>query len=177
MGRMGAGAESSVAALAMPTAAPRPCLHPSCPELVPKGYCVKHASQREQERGSSSARGYDGAWRVLRERFLLTPCECRDSDLGPPGPSAACPLCHGTGLAHGFCEECLDAGYLERAAEVDHVIPWRQRPSLRLNPLDLQSLCDQHHNLKSMVEQHGGDLSPFQLKQRTRVLTSLGLDL
>jgi 5-methylcytosine-specific restriction protein A len=51
-----------------PTANPRPCSTPGCPALTSGGPCPAHARQREQRRGSSTARGYDRhhqAWRAV----------------------------------------------------------------------------------------------------------------
>lgn len=50
----------------MPKKPKRPCRFPGCPELVPRGYCTKHADKRD----SGSQRGYDSKWRKARDRFL-----------------------------------------------------------------------------------------------------------
>ena len=150
----------------MPESIPIACPIPGC--LATN--CVVHSKLGERARGSSSARGYNGAWRRLRSAFLSQRCSCDDD--GMP-PLTTCPLCHGGGLVHSLCEECLDAGILIRATEVDHVIPWLNRPELRLNPQDLSGLCSMHHNRKSAAEKTGGALSEFQKRQRARVTKEL----
>lgn len=70
----------------MPTRANTPCRAPGCPTLVPRGYCPAHTNldpraerQRalDARRGSSSARGYGGRWRRLREAVLNRDPFCR----------------------------------------------------------------------------------------------------
>jgi hypothetical protein len=53
----------------VPSALLRPCSAPLCPELVEGRFCVEHARQAEQRRGSSAARGYDARWRAFAVRF------------------------------------------------------------------------------------------------------------
>ena len=48
----------------------KPCYHIGCPNLVQKGaYCEEHR-ERNDKRGSSTARGYDYAWQQRRTAFL-----------------------------------------------------------------------------------------------------------
>lgn len=62
----------------MPLSAPKPCLIPRCPGLATRGrYCGQHAriapplrKARDDRRGSSAARGYDGEWRKFRAWVL-----------------------------------------------------------------------------------------------------------
>lgn len=49
--------------------------------------------------------------------------------------------------AHPRCVECGAP-----AQAVDHVLPVRERPDLRLDPSNLQSLCRSHHQVKTAAE-------------------------
>ena len=151
----------------MPTAALRPCNHPPCPEKVVSGACPKHRTQDSRNRVSSTKRGYDSRWERYRRAFLNQRCECSEP------PLATCERCHGSGIANAWCEECKAAGYLVRATDVDHVIPWADHPHLRLCVEDFQGLCATHHSQKTIAEQYGGALSEFQTKQRARVMREL----
>lgn len=47
----------------------RRCPHPGCPALIPHPgprYCQVHSREREQQRGYSTARGYDRRYRAAR---------------------------------------------------------------------------------------------------------------
>jgi hypothetical protein len=49
------------------------CLEAGCPTLIDAGTrggrCLEHTRQRERQRGTASARGYDHAHRKLRARY------------------------------------------------------------------------------------------------------------
>jgi 5-methylcytosine-specific restriction protein A len=79
-------------------------------------------------RGSATARGYDAAWRTLRDGYLLL---------------------------HPSCEACLGVGVTKPAKVVDHITPHRGNDSLRLDPTNLQSLCWSHHTRKTRTEGAG----------------------
>lgn len=74
----------------MPSAAPRPCTYPACGVLVRdgSGRCDKHkraeAKQLDQQRGTSTQRGYGYKWQKARDAFLREHplCECPDCDAG-----------------------------------------------------------------------------------------------
>jgi 5-methylcytosine-specific restriction protein A len=74
-------------------------------------------------RGSSTARGYDGAWRKLRSAFL-----------------AEHPIC---------CER----GCSEPATDVDHKLSIADRPDLRLTWSNLRAYCHPHHSARTATEQ------------------------
>lgn len=59
-----------------PTAPLRPCAHPGCGLLVPKGRCILHRRQAELERGSPSARGYGRAHQAMRTRVFREEPTC-----------------------------------------------------------------------------------------------------
>ena len=113
----------------MPLAAPTACIQPGCPHLRP---CPVHKRRWDRENGTPAERGYDRAWRRLRAMKLL---------------------------ANPFCEikqKCTDKSLVQQLAnEVDHIIPIRERPDLRLVWSNLQSACGPCHRWKS-VTQDGG---------------------
>jgi len=104
----------------------RPCLHPSCTELVVSGYCDKHQPIRtyDKYRGTSTERGYDARHRAIREIVR------REEPL---------------------CRECLKTGKLTPSNEMDH-IDGNVRNIERIN---LQMLCKRHHSRKTIREQGG----------------------
>jgi 5-methylcytosine-specific restriction protein A len=64
----------------MPTRPPKPCAQPGCPALTHARFCPAHQRDRERERGSAAARGYDADWRRFRAWFLARHPIC---DEGP----------------------------------------------------------------------------------------------
>jgi 5-methylcytosine-specific restriction enzyme A len=126
-----------------PMAPLRPCLHPGCPALVPKGRCADHSKEfstaYSRERGSSSARGYDREWQRVRLQVLK-----RDSYL---------------------CQDCLkrDPDLVTAAEVVDHIKAFRGKSDpLRLDLKNLRSLCHGCHNVKSNIYDGTG----FQSKRK-----------
>ena len=92
---------------------------PSKPPVLRAGALRCEAAERERDRGSASARGYDRTWQRLRLVVL-----------------AEEPLCR-------FCQL---RGVLTAAAVVDHIVPIRVRPDLRLERSNLRALCEACHN-------------------------------
>ena len=95
-----------------------------CGALSDRQRCPAHRAK--DTRPSAAARGYDGAWRLLRARFLRTHRICQH-----PG----CPY---------------------MATEVHHVdgggpLGWRG-----LDESNLQALCKEHHSLITAQMQPGG---------------------
>ncbi|MEM7303395.1 MAG: HNH endonuclease [Pseudomonadota bacterium] len=70
-----------------------------------------------------------------------------------------------------LCEECSRRGYVTPLDDVDHMIPVRLRPDLRLDPENLDGLCRSHHNgfkrrLEKYAERTGqADMLPIWVKQ------------
>jgi 5-methylcytosine-specific restriction enzyme A len=126
----------------MPDRPLRPCAQPGCPALVRMGRCEKHARLREQERGSSTERGYDGAWRAYSERFRAEFPLCGDR---PPEARET------------QDSVCRQAGRVEAAALVDHIVPIAGPGDARFyDRSNHQSLCQDCHNLKRQRESMPG---------------------
>lgn len=71
----------------------------------------------------STARGYDRRWRKLRSWQLRR---------------------------RPLCQHCEQNGRIRQATEVDHIKPFRDRfDPLRLDPENLQSLCNPCHERKT----------------------------
>lgn len=56
-------------------------------------------------------------------------------------------------LAHPLCLFCWRKGLTVAATVADHIQSVRDRPDLRLDPDNLQSLCDHCHNSERQREQ------------------------
>ncbi len=78
--------------------------------------------RRRDSRPSAARRGYDRGWSAMRARVL-----------------AEEPL----------CRMCKRAGRVKAAAMLDHILPIRVRPKLRLERSNLQPLCVQCHAVKT----------------------------
>ena len=107
----------------MPLAPKKPCRHPGCPELTSDGHCVAHASDKRQaarqfdaQRGNSTERLYNAAWKRFRLWFLSHP-------------------------DNAICLDCHQAP----ATEVHHVLKVRDRPDLRLTASNCLGLCQSCH--------------------------------
>jgi 5-methylcytosine-specific restriction endonuclease McrA len=95
----------------------------SAPEVT------KFTCRREREtdlrRGSRQERGYSSDWEKVATEFRK---------------------------ANPLCAECLRKDRVTVADLVDHVLPLRDFPDLRLETSNLQSLCSKHHALKTAME-------------------------
>lgn len=110
----------------MPSSAHVACSAPGCAAFADyRGKCKNHAVHKEHERGSRQQRGYDATWNKLR---LLVLAE------------------------EPLCRHCRQHDMVTAAEEIDHIIPIRQRPDLRLDRLNLQSLCKPCHSKKTQRE-------------------------
>lgn len=118
----------------MPSAAPRPCTYPGCGVLVSDGTsrCSKHKHieqrQADQQRGSSSQRGYGSRWQKAREGFL------RHNPL---------------------CAHHQERGEIVRATVVDHIIPHKGDKVLFWDRSNWQALCKTCHDTKTAREDGG----------------------
>lgn len=79
----------------------------------------------DQQRGKTAARGYGRDWQRLRRAFLTK-----------------FPLCR-------MCEE---RGKVVVADLVDHIVPVKRAPNLRLVESNLQSLCTACHAVKTAAD-------------------------
>lgn len=85
----------------------RVCRHRTCPVLGHGTWCVDHAREQEQYRGSRHERGY-GADHVARRQAMF--------DVLMPG--TPCPVC-GLGM---WVDQALDAGHSEDLRDNPHAV-------------------------------------------------------
>jgi 5-methylcytosine-specific restriction protein A len=78
--------------------------------------------QRDRERRSASARGYDRLWRKFRLVYL-----------------ASNPL----------CVDCQAKGLITPATEPHHIAKLADRPDLRLDPANIMALCQECHSART----------------------------
>ncbi|OCJ43066.1 HNH endonuclease [Agrobacterium tumefaciens] len=79
-------------------------------------------------RGSAASRGYDAAWRSASKTYLRN---------------------------HPLCAECARNGIRTAATLVDHIIPIRRAPHLRMERSNWQSLCTNcHSSIKQKQDAH-----------------------
>ena len=111
-----------------------PCTYPGgCPALVDGGgRCPKHRKQgfkvQDQQRGSSTQRGYGSRWQRARAAYLRR---------------------------HPLCVECLKEERVVAATLVDHIIPLRGVHRLFWDESNWQALCAPHHDSKRGREGQG----------------------
>lgn len=130
----------------MPYAPARPCTTPGCPELITErgqSKCPQHRKEvsriYELSRGSSSRRGYDRQWQVVREQALK-----RDEYI---------------------CQTCKNKGRAVPATIVDHSKAFHGKADpLRLDLDNLVSLCRSCHSHKTN-RQDGGFGNPKQFSK------------
>ena len=109
----------------MPRRLKTPCRHPGCPRTTRGGWCAEHRRERyvPARRGTTTELGYDGAWRKLRDWYIRQ---------------------------HPLCEDCLEEDIVNCLhLDVDHIIPIRVRPDLRLAATNLRTRCRMHHRRKT----------------------------
>lgn len=104
----------------------RPCASQPCPEFAgPSGRCSKHETAKGRERGTTKERGYGSDWEKVRAAKIVTD-----------------PICE----IRSHCQGMV-------ATEVDHKLPVRVRPDLRLVWSNLQSTCHTCHAFKTAADQ------------------------
>jgi len=115
----------------MPYAVKRPCTYPGCHELTDSrdARCDEHRKQLrkhyDNQRGSSTQRGYGYKWQMARENFLQR---------------------------HPLCVLCHAKGRLDPATVVDHIIPHKGDMTLFWRVTNWQALCKQCHDSKTAGE-------------------------
>lgn len=117
-----------------------PVYRPPVPVVPRDGHArMKRTPQQRSndQRASANARGYDGTWRRLRRMHLN---------------------------ANPWCVFCLEKGLVVEGAHVDHKLTIRERPDLRLDPENLQTLCEPCHNRVKQRE----DKARFRARARAR---------
>lgn len=108
----------------------------SAPKLGAKD--GERVRKRERWRGSRQERGYDAEWTKLAAEYKRS--------------------------VKGLCEECARRGYLEMGEAVDHIIPIKDDPSLRLERSNLQFLCRVHHGgWKARLEDYARKIGAIRL--------------
>lgn len=105
----------------------RPCARPGCGNVVRSGYCAacKPSSPRarfEQQRGSSSQRGYDAVWQRFRAWFLRR---------------------------HPLCVDCQAKRVITAANEVHHIVKVAENKELRLVESNCLALCHDCHSRRT----------------------------
>ncbi len=108
----------------MPTGAPHSCGQPGCPARVPAGKarCPDHERKRDQERGTSTARGYDSRWRAYRLTYLRS---------------------------HPLCVVCSAVGTIEPATVVDHISAHKGDRSRFWDENNHRAVCKRCHDLRT----------------------------
>lgn len=100
----------------------------------PRSICVERPAKRTDARLPASRRGYDRAWKQLRDRKLKY---------------------------NPLCEHCEKSGRVESATEVDHIIPFEGiNDPVRLDWDNLQSLCHTCHQRKTAEDQRDTSDAP-----------------
>lgn len=127
----------------MPLRARSPCPYAGCGALTSGGYCETHKALRlkavDQQRGNSTARGYDSRWRKARDGWLRSHPLCGDRRDGASVEHSACAR-----------EERVTP-----ASVVDHIIPHRGDKALFWFSGNWQSLCKACHDVKTAREDGG----------------------
>ena len=102
----------------------KPCAHPGCPKLVPRGkkYCDEHAPLHPLPSRSTSKLGYNKAWEKARRVYLAE---------------------------HPLCVKCAERGVYTKATVVDHIIPHRGDRLLFWDKSNWQALCKYCHDKKT----------------------------
>lgn len=117
----------------MPKRSKKPCAVVGCQSLIngSERYCEEHKKleyKYDDNRGSSTQRGYDARWRKARKRYLAQ---------------------------NPICVECKKAGMLGVAKIVDHIIPHKGDPVLFWDQSNWQALCKMHHDRKTATQDGG----------------------
>jgi 5-methylcytosine-specific restriction protein A len=103
----------------MPSAPPRQCRKPGCPDTTtaPDGYCPSHTRPPQDNRPNFRERGYNYRWDKARKVFLSK---------------------------HPWCNHCQAP-----ANVVDHITPHRGSNVLFWDQRNWQPLCTLCHNRKT----------------------------
>lgn len=110
------------------------------PTFRPRGGLTKaeRVKAQDRRRGSPVDRGYDWAWKRLRDLHLHD---------------------------NPFCAFHLAKGRRVLADMVDHVVPIAEAPERRLDGTNLQSLCDPCHKSRKAREEASGRAARRALRE------------
>jgi len=97
-----------------------------CPECEP--WEKKAIKEYDRQRGNSGDRGYDAAWQRVRDF---------KANQDP------------------LCEICDKQGRVRPLDVVHHIKPIETHPQLRLDIDNLQSLCNEHHEIMHVHDRFG----------------------
>lgn len=107
----------------MPVLAPRPCSnYPRRNLATYRGRCSACNASRDKRRGDAKSRGYDQNWRDARDFYLHD---------------------------HPLCEDCVEQGYFDRAAEEVHHMVALRNGGARLDPENFRGLCKSCHSKRT----------------------------
>lgn len=137
----------------MPTAPLRPCPEPQCPILTRGGPCPEHARQREQRRGTASARGYNQSWVRFRPTFIAALVDAGILPVCgaalPTGPKPTASQCHAQGVST-FTSADGSSLHLDHEPALDD---WERRDPARVCQMDrIVLLCQACHAAKTLAE-------------------------
>jgi 5-methylcytosine-specific restriction endonuclease McrA len=117
----------------MAMAPPRPCWHPTCPNLLTNGApCPDHPNAYEQARGSAHARGYTDEWCAYARAWLVRFPWCGQRQ---------------DGVFYSEHSHCVRRGEQVCARVVDHIRSLARGGAL-LDPANHQSLCIRCNTVK-----------------------------
>ena len=116
----------------MPYKSKTPCCYPGCPETAKGRYCEKHTKKeqkrQDEQRGTSSQRGYGARWRKARKQYLQE---------------------------NPLCKRCEQKGKLVPATVVDHILPHLGDQDKFWDMENWQPLCKPCHDMKTAREDGG----------------------
>ncbi|MBS0984323.1 HNH endonuclease signature motif containing protein [Gluconobacter cerinus] len=96
------------------------------PVWKPKKLLVQKKLKIETKQRSVNKKQYDYKWREVSKTFRKN---------------------------NPFCCDCLKSGeYNSKNLHVDHIIPLVEKPELKYEVSNLQSLCRKHHSMKTFKE-------------------------
>lgn len=149
----------------MPIAAPKSCSAPGCPVLTSNGRCDAHRIHQQRAydavAGTAHQRGYGQTWRDFIQGFRSG----SDLDLSQPGQSDIL-------LARNRCAHCWQRGIRKTdSLEYDHIIPLKAGGA-RLDPTNIQPLCDSCHRAKTWQEKQGRTLASNSSDARAKAASA-----
>lgn len=103
-----------------------PCREPACGAICAEAYCDKHRHAKEKRRGTSHSRGYGRRHQRMRTMVLSE---------------------------EPFCLRCRAQGIARSSVVMDHIVPKSQGGTDERS--NLQGLCVQCHNRKTIIEDGG----------------------